>query len=78
METLVTTLRPRPSVHNNYSKHGHQYWTRDVHHALASTEKTYCGRDASEWVIISEEVPTDTALQDHNLCIRCANKMRKQ
>jgi hypothetical protein len=79
METLVCSYKPRPSVQNGRTmfKTGECVWGRDIHHALKSPGKTYCGVDTYGWCVINEEVPTDAALKDFNLCQRCARKMRK-
>lgn len=63
----VCSARPRPSVQNNHSK-GSQWWARDVYHLRADGRKdrTRCGRDCSDWLVIGpiEEV-------DGNCCQRC-------
>jgi hypothetical protein len=64
--TGVCTNRPRPSTQNNHSK-GSQYWKRDVWHALSweVKNKTVCGRDCTEWLMISQ-IPVDD-----NFCSKC-------
>lgn len=60
----VCSAKPRPSVHNHHSK-GHQYWRREIYHLRGDGQRTLCGRDCSEWLVIGEiEI-------DHHCCALC-------
>lgn len=63
----VCSPRPRPSVHNGHSK-GSQWWRRDVHHLrhVANNQRTRCGIDCSDWLVIGEIQEVDD-----NCCKRC-------
>lgn len=69
---LVTSNRPRPSVHKTGK--GHQWWKRDVFHIQAMGE-TLCGVPTADWLKM-DAMPTVAALAHTDLCSRCAAKFK--
>lgn len=65
----VCSPRIRPSVQNNRSRFGHQWWKRDVYHLKGADGRTLCGRDCSDWLVIG---PVEQI--DGNCCTQCAAK----
>lgn len=68
----VCSMRAPARTQNNHSK-GHQWWARDVYHLRADSQKTRCGIDCSEWLVIG---PIDEI--DYNCCQRCASRVATQ
>lgn len=64
----VCSARPRPSVQNNRARFGSQWWARDVYHLrrVGSTDRTRCGRDCSEWLVVGQLPEVDD-----NCCQQC-------
>jgi hypothetical protein len=75
---LTCSNKPRPMTQNGnrsyFLKTGAAAWGRDVHHATDDRLRTLCGRDCSEWLFFEAENRED-ALADHNLCVRCAERI---
>jgi len=65
----VCSARPRPSVQNNRNRFGSQWWRRDVYHLRGDEDRTLCGRDCSEWLVVG-----DVDKIDHDCCTRCAGR----
>lgn len=70
----VCSARPRPSVQNNHTRFGSQWWARDVYHLRRDNDRarTRCGVDCSEWLVIG---PIDEV--DDNCCVRCLSALSK-
>jgi hypothetical protein len=67
----VCSRSPRPSVQNNYSPKGNQHWSKDTFHAAKDTQKTYCGKNRTDWLIIDAKMPRSQAMDDFHFCSRC-------
>jgi hypothetical protein len=67
---LVCSNRQRAATRT--SGMGNQWWSREVYH-FRSGNRTMCGRDCSEWLVIGPGT-LEAAAKDRNCCARCLAK----
>jgi|GEM_PF-4824736 hypothetical protein len=70
---FVCSAKPRAATG---SGRNHQWWKREPYHA-SNGSGTLCGLPASTgWLALDDRSAAD-ALEDDNLCRRCAARLRK-
>lgn len=67
----VCSARPRPSVQR--AGKGSQWWRRDPYHLRGDGNRTLCGRDCSEWLVVGP-----MAEVNDDCCERCRAKAHPQ
>lgn len=74
MVRAVCSNKPRPSVQNNHTSNGKQWWVRDVFHARGLDDRTLCAIRCDEWLQIGC-LDVCQVIADVNFCKRCASKL---
>lgn len=70
----VCSNKPRPSVQcgsRGFMKTAAAAWGRDVYHLLDYRGRTFCGRNASDWLVIGP-------LEENDLTGDCCERCRKK
>lgn len=70
---LVCSNRPRPSTRTGGK--GNHWWARDVFHVSNDGRVTLCGRDCTEWLVISEQGNAREVAGRTDCCAPCSRKI---
>lgn len=76
MKTAILVCTPLKSSGTG-SGRNKQWWKRDVYHIAQNTEKSYCNRDITEWLVIGPEEENE-AITNHSCCTICARNYKKE
>lgn len=69
---MIIMCSNKPRARSGTRKNAHQWWGREVHHVVTDArDKTLCGRDATEWLVISG-ISIREATLSKNCCVFCA------